>query len=320
MIVGRNAQGKTNLLEAISLVTTGRSFRTDRWNELVLEGQSFFFLEAEIIKDEVLHTVAISWQKQERKLRINTTEFKTFSPLLGAFPFIISVPDDTLLITDEPSVRRRFLNLHLAQKNPLYVHHFSRFWNAMQQRNSLLKAQKEEGIECWEEQMVHSAEFIDQERQNFLKNLHAPLSQKHDFLAVEKEQVEIRLHTSYPTPQALYRQHLQKMRPKEKEVGATLYGPHRDDVIFSLQSKMAKMFASEGQKKTLVTALRLAQWEDLSRSMNDFPFLAIDDFGSALDGFRQESFKQMLTGMGQVFVSMPLQDMHFIDAHCIEIR
>lgn len=319
MIVGRNAQGKTNLLEAISLVTTGRSFRTDRWNELVLDGELFFFLEAELVKDGVVHTVAMSWQKQEKKLRINTTEFKTFSPLLGAFPFVISAPDDTLLITDEPSFRRRFLNLHLAQKNPLYVHHFSRFWNAMQQRNVLLKMQKEEGIECWEEQMAHSAEFIDQAREDFLKNLHLPLSQKHDLLAVQKEEVQIRLHTSYPASKSLYAQHLKKMRHKEKEVGTTLYGPHRDDVIFSLQSKPAKLFASEGQKKTLVTALRLAQWEDLADSIGDSPFFAIDDFGSALDGFRQEALKQMLMKMGQVFISMPLQDPRFSDAHQIEI-
>lgn len=319
VITGPNARGKTNLLEAISLLSTGRSFRTEKLSELVLQGESFFYLEAEVVKDSVAQTLSIAWQNGEKKLRINATEFKTFTPLLGAFPFIVSAPEDTQLITEEPAVRRRFLNFHLAQRNLLYVHHLSRFWNAMQERNALLKARKDESIECFEEQMAHSSEFIHEERKRFLQNLQKPLDAHHQKLSAVSEGVATEFISTYPTNKASYQQHLHKMRYRERELGITLHGPHRDDVSFLLQSRSAKTFASEGQKKTLVTALRLAQWEDLSQKMSEAPFFAVDDFGGALDEARQHALKNSLHTMGQVFVSMPMRSALFQNAHFLEI-
>ncbi len=109
------------------------------------------------------------------------------------------------------------------------------------------------------------------------------------------------------------------MRKKEQDLGLTLQGPHRDDLTFLIQSKPAKLFASEGQKKTLITALRLAQWKHFAAQINVHPLMGIDDFGGTLDPYRQQYLKDSLKSMGQVFITTPTTHAHFPDAHYLGI-
>ncbi|MFA5250947.1 MAG: AAA family ATPase, partial [Parachlamydiales bacterium] len=139
LICGENAQGKTNLLEAISLISTGRSFRTSRYQDLIRHGEKFFFLEAGIIKDLVSQTIKIYYDGKEKKIHLSGKALPNFTSLLGLMPSTIYSPQDVELISGFPLIRRRFLNLLLAQSDPLYVHHLSRFLAALKERSYLLK-------------------------------------------------------------------------------------------------------------------------------------------------------------------------------------
>jgi len=320
VIIGDNAIGKTNLLEAISLISTGRSFRTQHLSELILQGESFFCLEAEVVRDGVLHTVKLLFDGKTKKLVLDASESPSFAPLLGAFPSILSLPDDTDLITRSPNIRRRFLNLHLAQSDPFYLHHFARFWRAMKQRNCLLKSQTENSLDCWESEMATSAQYIFQARTLFLEQLEGPFRKYSKALSAQAESVSIRFQPTYPKEQEAYAELLKKTRRQEFEMGHTLRGPHRDDLLFFINDKQAESFASEGQKKTLAIALRCAQWDHLIEKHNCPAFMAIDDVDSMLDLSRRGCLYSQLQCMQQVFLTTPAPLSSISDAHLISLQ
>lgn len=302
VLYGDNAQGKTNLLEAIYLVATGRSFRSQSLSELIHSGESFFFIEAQIVRDGVSQTVKISFDGQNRRIQLDGNSYPSFHPLLGILPSVLYTPYDIELITGSPTERRRFLNLHLAQSDPLYVHHLTRYWRAMKQRNNLLRSQSKESLDCWEIEMARSAEYIGNARQEMVAELKAPLEQQSRKLTQKEETHELHLQISAPKS---YLQQLQKNRVREMELGLTLTGPHRDDLTVSIDGKSARLFASEGQKKTAIAALRLAEWERLSKQIGAPALMGFDDLGQHLDDTRQKLLKSSLDELGQVFITTP---------------
>lgn len=300
LFYGENAQGKTNLLEAISLVTTGRSFRTSRLQELIHEGAPFFYLEAKVCKNGFEHTVKIAYDGVERKLTLDGNSYLNLQHLLGLVPSVFFTPSDVELTDGAPAIRRRFLNLHLAQRDPLYIHHLSRYLRAMKQRNALLRSNDQSAIECWEMEMVVSAEYLWKARLQFLEAIQVPFKQKGHFLSLEKECYEIRPHVG---PQGLYLEQLQKNRSRERQLGLTLSGPHRDDFTLLINGKSASLFGSEGQKKSVAFALRLAEWALFGNE--GAAIFCIDDLGVHLDLIRKGLFNKSLEGLGQVFVTAP---------------
>ena len=299
---GDNAQGKTNLLEAIYLLATGQSFRTQSLSELVKEGETFFFLEAEMVRDGVSQTIKVSFDGQSRKLQLGANTYSSFHPLLGLLPSVLYTPYDIELISGSPAERRRFLNLHLAQSDPLYVHHFTRFWRAMKQRNCLLRNKSQDGIECWEVEMGASAEYIAKARQEMVQELRDPLEAQGKKLTSEQERHELHFHLSQSKT---YLHQLEKNRKREMELGLTLTGPHRDDLSLLIDGKPARLFASEGQKKTAIAALRLAEWERLCKRSGAPALMGIDDLDLHLDCARQKLLRHCLSELGQVFITTP---------------
>ncbi len=315
VFIGDNAQGKTNLLEAIYLIATGRSFRSQHLSELIKENETFFFLEAEIVRDGVTQTLKISFDGQNRRLQFNSNAYPSFHPLLGLLPSVLYTPQDSDLITGSPTIRRRFLNLHLAQSDPLYVHHLTRYWRAMKQRNHLLRAKDKTSLDCWESEMAHSADYILAARQEMIQELKAPLSHQSRRLSSDKETHELQLQVSQSKT---YLQQLQKNRPREMELGLTLAGPHRDDLALFINHQPARLFASEGQKKTAIAALRFAEWERLCKRVNGPALMGIDDLGLHLDETRQKLLRDSLAHLGQVFITTPT--LHLEQGHHIRIQ
>jgi len=311
LFYGENAQGKTNLLEAISLIATGRSFRTTRLQELIQEGSSFFFIEAKIIKNAFEHIVAITFDGQAKKLTLDGNSYSTLQHLLGLVPSVFFTPSDAELADGSPAVRRRFLNVHLAQRDPLYIHHLSRYWRAMKQRNALLRSVDLSAIACWEQEMAESASYLWKMRAHLLSEIQAPLQENAVFLSGGRESYEIRGHFA---PQESYATQLQKNRPREKQLGMTLTGPHRDDFSLLINGKSSGTFGSEGQKKSVAFGLRLAEWGLFTKSCEAPALLCIDDLGVHLDSMRRALFSKSLEQLGQVFVTAPDVGDNFVDA------
>lgn len=298
LIKGNNAQGKTNLLEALFFLSTGRSFRTTQIVELIRWNQSFFYLEADFIKDGISQTIKLSFDGQIKKMHYNNTDYSHFTNLLGMLPTVMLAPEDINLIMGAPAERRRLLDLHIAQIDPLYVYHASRYFKAVKQRNFLLRQKKEDGITAWEQIIVASAAYINQKRTAIVEELQKPLSAAMERLSKKQDFLEIRYAPSFT-------EDYERSRPKEMHFGVTLIGPHRDDLIFTINGKEAKSFASQGQKRGAITALRLAQWDHFAQVTESLPILSIDDFGIHLDTNRHGLLLDEMKQRGQVFLTSP---------------
>lgn len=307
---GKNAQGKTNLLEALFFLCTGRSFRTRKLDELVYHSAPGFTLEAEIVKRGVAHHLLVSYQSGVKQLQLDREKMSSFSPLIGTFPSVYFSPSDTSLITGTPSRRRRFFDLHLSQQEPLYFHALIRYYKAMKAKNALLRAQRKQELSYFDRLMAKEASELISKRITFLEQLEnevskwsATFTQGHDLLSFH-------YHPSVTdsTPEerekallALY----EKYQPKELLLGKTLHGPHVEDFSFSINDRAAKTYASEGQKRSAIAAVHFAEWKILEKQTSSIPLMCIDDFGVFLDKERQSNLLGALPELQQVFLTSP---------------
>jgi DNA replication and repair protein RecF len=313
-IEGENGTGKSSLLEAIYLLSTGKSFRTKRLFELISYTKPGFQLEAEFIKEKISHKIKVLFNQEGRKLFYNDTSYTSFLPLLGLLPCVLLSSEDISLFKGGPAERRRFLDLHIAQIDPLYLHHLGRYERALKQRNHLLKHQEIKGLLPWEELMAISAEYLIKKRKELLQSLTPPCNKMISYLSQERESFHLEYINSLEEQNigngssSFYREQWEKSRLKEIKLGLTIVGPHRDDILFFLQGKEVKSYASEGQKRCCIAALRLAEWETLKELLFQPPLFCIDDFGVHLDAKRSHLLNNLLDQMGQVFLTAPKFD------------
>ncbi len=320
VLSGKNAQGKTNLLEAISVLMTGRSFRTPHLTDLVFFGASGFYLEAHFEKDQIEQSLKFSFDGTQRKIILNDTPLPSSSALLGQLIGVILSPEDHELVKGPPAFRRQFLDLQIAKSNPLYLYHFSRYLRALKYRNLLLRKQNTTGIEAWEHEMAKSAAFITLQRKETVMELEKeshPL-QTHISGSIDRLQLKYKSSACQAFPEgdegaltAYFISQFVKHRARELFLGNTLTGPHRDDFHILVQEKEARLFASEGQQRSCVAALRLAEWNRLKAMTGEIPLMCLDDVGISLDQEREKALYQGLNDLGQVFVTTPKEEVPF---------
>ncbi len=315
-IVGSNAQGKTNLLEALSLLSLGRSFRTPHLSDLIRSGASSFAIRAVILKDEVEQTLTLTYDGKAKKIELSGKSYDRFGPLIGFLPSVLYQPEDSALITGIPALRRRFLDMHIAQSSPAYLQQLVRYYQAMKQRNAILKKHINAPLEPWEELMAESGALIMRMRRETIAALSEMLTKTAHHLSNGED--DVRCHyESHVEHEDLLLKSWQEGLAKDKEMGITRSGPHRDDLIFSLGESAAKERASQGQRRTLVAALKLAEWQILQRNTGYPPLMQIDDFGVHLDAERKEKFRGALPQGAQVFLTSPHEEA--FEAHFIYI-
>ncbi|NGX62058.1 MAG: DNA replication and repair protein RecF [Chlamydiae bacterium] len=312
-LVGANAQGKTNLLEAIHLAITGRSFRTHRLTDMIRFGEKEFFVEILFEKNGIEQKLSLYYDGQTRRITHNATLLPSLSALFGLLQGVILSPEDQQLVGGGPTERRRFLDMQIAQSYPLYFHHLVRYQRAMKHRNTLLKRKTLQGIEVYEEEMSHSAAYLTLKRKEAteeLQTLGGPLQQA---LSGNRDELTLTYHSSalakVKPEESCLRTYFQnaytQKRHREKELGNTLTGPHRDDLAILVANQEARFFGSEGQKRSCITALRLAEWSRLHKLGEEKPLMCIDDVGISLDATRGAYLYQQMESLGQVFLTSP---------------
>ncbi|MBF5050864.1 DNA replication and repair protein RecF [Candidatus Clavichlamydia salmonicola] len=313
-IYGKNAQGKTSLLEAFSLFMTGRSFKTSHLADCIHWGEKHFFLEIIFKKFDIDQSLSFFFDRKGKKILYNTTPLPTLSTLPGILPGVILHPDHVHLIKGSPAERRSFLDLQLIQSDPFYLYHFSRYNRSLKNRNTLLKIKNFASIEVWEEQLAIAGAYLIQARSSLINLINQKSQEFHQSFWGFHEQLEviykpgIKENNSFEKKELilLLNRSFQKLRSKEAELGNTLTGPHRDDMIILNQEKAALAFSSTGQQRCCTASLKFAEYAILSDRLKDIrPVMCIDDPETSLDNERAENLCKEIPESGQMFISSP---------------
>lgn len=319
-IHGKNGLGKSNILEAIYMLSTGRSFRLSKLAPMIQYQKERASISAYFQKLGVKQDIHLMFDDMKRVMQHNRTKKQGFSHLLGLIPSVIHSPSDIEIIMGQPGVRRRFLNMLIAQYDPTYTYHLFRSAKALKQRSALLRQKSIQTLPMWEEILIDSALYIMKCRQEMLEELSTLLEGVMRRLAPKEEVVHLKYRPSFHSQdKEAMRKELESHWQKDLALASTAIGIHRDDFTIKLSEKEAKTFASEGQKRTLLVALRIAEWELLKEKSDSLPLFCIDDFGSHLDEERTCLLRDSLEEMGQVFLTSPRPLFDHSECHYIEL-
>ncbi len=305
LLLGNNAQGKTNILEAIYLLATLRSFRGVGGAQMIRHGQKGYFVGASVVS-QTDHQIKMYWSAAERKLSLDAQPVNKLTDYLGILRVVVFCTEDLQLIKGTARLRRRFLDLLLAQTHPAYLPLLQRYAQALRSRNVLLKqrAIDEMLLESFSRELVQIGNQLIEHRRELLPRL-SPLARL-AYRRITDNAEELRIEYQ-PAVKSDFALELAKDRARERTFRSTLTGPHRDELQLLLDEKSAAKFASEGQKRSLAIALKMAQAEYLAGIHGVQPILLIDDVMGELDVRRRAGFlpllKRVQQGRSQVFMT-----------------
>lgn len=308
LIIGDNAQGKTNLLESIYVGGFGKSFRATKDSELVRDGQDMAAVKMEVFKDtSVRHVVEYRLtSKSEKEFLINGLRIQKLSELLGTVNIILFYPDDLRLIKESPIERRRFLNRELSQISRLYCSDIIEYNKLLFQRNEWLKSANRGPsdpvlLDVWDEQLSDKGARIILKRADFIRQLSDITENMHAMLTSNKEKLSLNYMTAvknicnYDTIRGGLLEALNQNRGMDIRRGFTSVGPHRDDMEIFINGKRSRIFASQGQQRTAALTLKLSEIEIVKREVGTYPIVLLDDVMSELDSHRQEKLLNALS-------------------------
>ena len=292
VLYGDNAQGKTNILEAVYVCSTTKSHKGSKDKDIVRFGEEESHIKMMVRRDGIPYRIDMHLKKNRTKgVAVNGVPIKKASELFGIVNVIFFSPEDLNIIKNGPSERRRFVDLELCQLNKIYVHHLVQYNKVVVQRNKLLKdlefnASLKETLDVWDIQLMRYGKELINIRTEFIKGLNGLIRDIHFHLSGEKEELFIRYEPNVTTDE--FEEALKKNRFQEIKQRLTLTGPHRDDLNFIVNGTDIRKFGSQGQQRTAALSLKLAEIELVKRTVKDYPVLLLDDVLSELDNKRQE--------------------------------
>ena len=314
--IGHNGVGKTNVLDAVYYLSFCRSASNPIDSQVIRHEEPFCVIEGEYesdsqhpIGDNQQLLISCGMKRGVKKhFKRNKKEYKRLSEHIGLIPLVVVSPSDTMLIEGSSEERRRLMDMVISQYDRSYIEALSRYNNAHQQRNTLLKQEDPAPdpmlLQIWEEQMAESGEVIYQKRNAFVQELIPLFQQFYNQISAGRETVGLN-YTSHCQRGPLL-EVIQRDRHKDLAVGFSLHGVHRDDLEFTLDGHLMKREGSQGQNKTYAIALKLAQFDFLKRTASQTtPLLLLDDIFDKLDAERVEQIVRLVSGdaFGQIFIT-----------------
>lgn len=327
LLYGDNAQGKTNAIEAIYLFARGKSFRAKEDKELLKFEKEGFRISIDFTSDNGEERLEYSLFGREKLRKKNGYKISKIKDMIGSFKAVLFSPDDLSLVKDSPEERRSFLNIAISQTSPSYIDIYSNYKKALDNRNHILKEASqgrfydENELLSWSEYMAEYASYIYMMRKDYVEkaNIYAnkvvkEISEgKEDIKLFYKSDIEIDLKEKEDIKREYVRIFSEKT-DREKNAGLTLSGPHRDDIEIFINGKSARIFASQGQQRSIVLSLKIAEGEIIKELSGEYPVFLFDDVLSELDEKRK---KYILEGKGekQIIISSCERDenMFFAD-------
>jgi DNA replication and repair protein RecF len=318
---GRNAQGKTNLLESIYLLGTMKSFRMAKNSEMVMWGSSCGLIEGVVERNGVSREIALTVEKTGKKVRLDHKPVAKLADFFGSLNVVIFSPEDIAMVKGMPDVRRKYLDRAVFSGDASYLFFYHEYFRTLRNRNILLRNGDDGGLAVWTEKLAEAGSRLIASRLNYIKEIEGLLQEFYGAIAGSGAKAGIAYQPHFLSGEDLR----QDVRPKltaalantaaeEKRAGATVVGPHRDDIDFLLGGKVLKHHASQGEQRSFVLALKMAEIEYIQRRHSDPPVLLLDDMTSELDRERNRNLMEFLSNKEmQVFITTTAQKNILLD-------
>jgi len=320
VLLGNNGEGKTNILEAISYLCLTKSFYASSDATAVQLGREGFAVSAEALSDiDVSYEVDVSYSKERREktVSINGSVVGDRSSVIGMFPVVVLSPENGTTTSGMPADRRRFIDIVISQSNKSYLQDLIEYRRVLRQRNRMLfeargrQAVATDLLEPWNENLIRRGAQISVRRARFVQEFSPYLVDAFVTIAGRGEEPSISYDSSItadssPTieqAQDGFRRELEHQRQEEQKFGTTLVGPHKDELVFEINGLSVKAYASQGQHKTFLVALKIAEFFYLRERCRETPILLLDDVFSELDAQRSEKLLALTSNLGQTFIT-----------------
>ena len=290
---GENAQGKTNIIEAVFLCSMGKSFRAKKDKEMILLDKEKAMIEVEFEKSDRKGKIRIELSNK-KNVYVNGIKIKKLSELLGNINVVIFTPDDINILKGGPQNRRRFLDIMISQLKPNYMYNLNLYLKTIEQRNNYLRQIREEQkneklLEIWDEKLAEYAINIYNYRKEFINKINNKIKNIHDEITENKEEIEIEYITECMNKEE-YLKLLKQRRKLDIIKGFTTKGIHRDDFVIYINKKRLDIYGSQGQNRTSILSLKLSELKIIEEEIGEKPVLLLDDFMSELDEKRRSHF------------------------------
>lgn len=310
LLYGLNGQGKTNILEAIYLLGNPRSFRSSKLSEFINHDESKAYIAGSVISQTGSSNIRLKLEGMGKKVVIDEKAAQRASDIHGKINVVVFSPDDTGMVKLGPETRRRYLDRSVYTSSVSYLRHWHDYHRILKQRNQVLKNSEYSGLSVWTEKLAESGAYVIFHRQRYVENLNLRLREKYKIISGAKESVDI-----VYKPQGIFSETVSELTDdllalfesacsNDKKYGTTSSGPHRDDMSFRINGQSLKAFGSQGQQKSFVLALKMAEMEHLQAIFGEPPLLLLDDMSSELDEERNKNLMDFLTDSTiQVFIT-----------------
>ena len=310
LIIGENGLGKTNLLESIAYFAFGKSFQTTKDQELINFSKAFFRLEADFTIKNKLHYFEAASDKKKKIIKINSNNISRISELYKYLKVIYFSPNDLEIIAGSPVFRRNFIDQAISQYSFDYIEALRNYKKILKQRNALFKTNYSSSEKrAWDEQFAKVGTRIIEFRKKYLLNFAPLLEDYYKEISGAKESLNTNYKYSFPNESddlfSDLMDYLLQIEEQEKHQERSLAGPHLDDIDIFMNSHSARNFSSQGQKRSIAIAMRLAQTELIKEKDDDTPILMFDDVLADLDQMRTKRIIKMLKGKHQIFIATP---------------
>ncbi|GEK28989.1 DNA replication/repair protein RecF [Furfurilactobacillus siliginis] len=317
VLLGENAQGKTNLLEAIYVLALTRSHRTANDRDLINWQADAALISGRVHKQNTTTPLELTFSKKGKKARVNHLEQARLSAYIGNLNVILFAPEDLELVKGSPSVRRHFIDQEFGQMSPKYLYNAGQYRTILRQRNNYLRQlQRKQAkdlvyLGVLSDQLAAFGAELVAARINFLaqleqwaKDVHQVISQEREELAFSYvNQVKATAETTVDEIYQSYQEQFERQQHKEIEQGTTLIGPHRDDLHFLVNGKNVQTFGSQGQQRTTALSVKLAEIDLMKAITGEYPVLLLDDVLSELDDARQTHLLRSIQDKVQTFLT-----------------
>lgn len=308
VVIGKNASGKTNLLESIYCTGIGKSPRTNKYKDMIRWGNDYAYIKVVIKKNLSTHTIEFSIDNQDKKrIAIDGIPLVKLSEILGMLNIVFFSPDEMKLIKESPNERRRFMDISLSQQNKTYFYSLAKYNNILAQRNKLLKENSnsqslEQMLYGWDIQLAEYGATIIQKRYEFIDKIKIFAQKIHYKLTNNKETLDLEYECDikdqdHEIIKKEFLQNLNNNLQKDRNLLYTSFGCHRDDIKITINNIDVRKFGSQGQQRTVALSLKLAEIYFFESQTGEKPVLLLDDVLSELDKDRRKMLMELSTGM-----------------------